>query len=502
MRKLFLSLLITVGVFAAITSCTDRQESAVAPEFVVDNNSWAAQWQDLAMEVLEDQRQFIQIVSGPITGQATWDANTIWVLNGPVFVTSGASLTIEPGTIIKAFPGQTFRSSYLVVAQGGQIFANGTADAPVIFTSLADRIRPGDDATFSSLPAGVRGLWGGLLVLGNAPSNSLPGQNFIEGIPVGGPVPSEFGGVDTTDNSGVLNYVSIRFGGTEIGDGNEINGCTLGSVGNGTEVDFVEVLSNRDDAFEWFGGTVVCDHLIGSFCGDDTFDWDQGFFGGGQYWFSFQAIVGDRAGEHDGGLGDAECDAPFSNPKIANVTYIGNGSNDLGQLRDNTGCSYNRAIFSGFGAGWEIEDRRDLAPGCGSAERLAAGDLQFTDVLLYNVGSGTTADAFSFVRDSSGAILTPGASADPSGNISGVLVGAGAVNDPLFNDNFVPSSGIVVGFPALDTVCFDSTTYLGAFEPGIADPWPIGWTRWSVVFGNPGGNLGPGTGSESPDPNP
>lgn len=501
MKKLSLTLLIFIGGFLMITSCTDQAVNP-ANEDQVSNDWDVSAWADLANEVLEEQRQFIQIVSGPITGNAVWDANTIWVLNGPVFVTDGSSLTIEPGTVVKAFPGQTFRSSYLVVARGGQLFANGSVDAPVIFTSLADRVAPGDEGTFSSLPAGVRGLWGGLLLLGDAPSNSLPGQNFIEGIPVGGPVPSEFGGMDTTDNSGVLNYVSIRFGGTEIGDGNEINGCTFGSVGNGTTVDFVEVISNRDDAFEWFGGTVICDHIIGSFSGDDIFDWDQGFFGGGQFWFSFQAIVGDRAGEHDGGLGDAECDAPFSTPQIANVTYVGGGGNDLGQMRDNTGGHYARSIFTNFGIGWEIEDRRDLLPGCGSQERLAAGDLTFSDVLFYNVGNGTTDDAFQFVRDSVDAILDPGASSDPSGSITGVIVGSGATNDPLFNENFVPSSGIVSGFPADTTDAFDDVSYLGAFEPGIAAPWTTGWTLWSVRFGNPGGNLGPGTGQESPDPNP
>jgi len=154
------------------------------------------------------------------------------------------------------------------------------------------------------------------------------------------------GGNDDDNCSGVLRYVTIRHGGTEIGEGNEINGLTLGAVGRGTLISHVEVWSNNDDGFEWFGGTVKCDHLIAAFCKDDAFDFDQGFRGKLQFLFAIQAdSTGDHCGEHDGAPADFVDSTPFSHPVIYNATYLGAGKTgtsgkNLFKLRENFGGEY------------------------------------------------------------------------------------------------------------------------------------------------------------------
>ena len=197
----------------------------------------------------------IQITDADISRNTTWTANNQYVLNGLVFVEEGETLTIEPGTVIKGKPGQGAEASALVVAREGKIFAEGTAEAPIIFTAEADDASDPED--FGSTD---RGLWGGVIVLGratlNSPSDSgSPITDNIEGIDIN-ETRGRFGGNDDTDNSGVLRYISIRHGGTLIGADNEINGLTLGAVGSGTTLEFIEVFANLDDGIEFFGGTL------------------------------------------------------------------------------------------------------------------------------------------------------------------------------------------------------------------------------------------------------
>ena len=166
--------------------------------------------------------------------------------------------------------------------------AEGTADAPIVFTSVADDLRPADikNGVFygTSLGNDVNGQWGGLLVLGKAPISAQndSGDDIteaqIEGIPTSDPN-GLYGGNDKADNSGVIKYVSIRHGGTNIGSGNEINGLTLGGVGSGTVIKNIEVVANQDDGIEWFGGTVSVDSVVIWNCYDDGLDTDQAWNG-------------------------------------------------------------------------------------------------------------------------------------------------------------------------------------------------------------------------------
>lgn len=219
------------------------------------------------------------VVSGSISTNTTWSAANIYELAGKVVVESGATLTIEAGTIIKGRQGAGTLASALVVAQGGMINANGSAAAPIIFTSVLDNIQPGE-ITGTNLGEADQGLWGGVIILGNAPISAADGDALsqVEGIPTSDAF-GAFGGTNAADNSGSFTYVSIRHGGALIGAGNEINGLTLGGVGSGTTINHIEVVSNLDDGIEFFGGTVNVSDVIIGFQGDDGLDIDMNYAG-------------------------------------------------------------------------------------------------------------------------------------------------------------------------------------------------------------------------------
>jgi len=212
----------------------------------------------------------------------TWSAPNIYTLQNRVTVTTGTTLTIEPGVVVKGQAGTGANASALLIARGATINAMGTPAQPIIFTSVADEITPGQLVS-PNLDSDVNGLWGGIIVLGNAPISAANdagdiAEVQIEGIPTSDPN-GLYGGNDANDNSGVLNYISIRHGGTNIGEGNEINGLTLGGVGAGTLIQGVEVVANQDDGIEWFGGTVSASEVLVWNCGDDGLDTDQAWNG-------------------------------------------------------------------------------------------------------------------------------------------------------------------------------------------------------------------------------
>ena len=221
---------------------------------------------------LSERTDVVITDNGEGTGTETWSCNNNYILNGYTFVNSGQALTIQAGTIVKGAAGSGVDASALIVSKGGQIFAEGTADCPIIFTYEGD-------ALDGSTQYNNRGQWGGIILLGDATTN-FGGVAQVEGIPTDNNQ-AQYGGDNDEDNSGVLTYVSIRHGGTQLGAANEINGLTLAGVGSGTTIHHVEVVANLDDGIEFFGGAVEVDHALVAFCGDDSFDWDQGFHGGG-----------------------------------------------------------------------------------------------------------------------------------------------------------------------------------------------------------------------------
>ena len=320
-----------------------------------------------------------------------WTADNEYILDGFVFIEDGAVLNIEAGTVIKGKPGQGENASALIVARGAKIYADGTADRPIIFTAESDDVKDPYDL---ELPAS--NLWGGLIILGRATVNTATGDGHIEGIPA--EERTQYGGSDDDDCSGVLRYVSIRHGGTDVGAGNEINGLTLGAVGRGTTIEFIEVFNNNDDGFEWFGGTVNCKYLISAFNLDDAFDHDEGLQSKMQFLFAIQDTAsGERCGEHDGGT-DPEDGTPYAHPVIYNATYLGSGMNaaasgndHLFKIRDNWGGEYHNSIFGDFAG--DAMDVEDLDSGHDSRERLETGDIAFNNNLWFDFAAGNSWDA-------------------------------------------------------------------------------------------------------------
>lgn len=229
-----------------------------------------------------------KIISSNITENTTWYSDTIYQLGGRITVEEGATLTIQPGTVIKGEAGTGANATALLIARGGKIMAEGTPQLPIVFTSIADEITPeqieSGDFKSPNLDPTVNGLWGGVIVLGNAKISPKPdnvGEVLsvqIEGIPTSD-ANGLYGGNDDADDSGVLKYISIRHGGANIGSGNEINGLTLGGVGSGTVIEHIEVVANQDDGIEWFGGKVNTSNVVVWNCGDDGIDTDQSWSG-------------------------------------------------------------------------------------------------------------------------------------------------------------------------------------------------------------------------------
>jgi hypothetical protein len=254
------------------------------------------------------------VKSGVLTADETWTAANIYELAGRVVVSEGVTLTIAPGTIIKGREGQGSLASALVVARGGRILAEGTATNPIIFTSTLDNIAVGQKVG-TNLTREDSKKWGGVIVLGRAPISAENGdtETNIEGLPAEEGY-GFYGGTVSNDDSGILSYVSIRHGGIVIGEGNEINGLTLGGVGTETVVNNIEVYATVDDGIECFGGTVDITNALVYYQGDDGIDLDMNYSGTIE---NFAVISGDGIGtdkslEIDGPEGSTYVDGLFT----------------------------------------------------------------------------------------------------------------------------------------------------------------------------------------------
>lgn len=445
MKKLnfqLLALLFTALVIG-VTSCSEDDDPEPEPE--------------------SDEYTIVDDGSG--TGTTTWKSGKIYFLQGFVFVNDGQILTIEPGCVIKGKAGQGENASALIVARGGTIIAEGTADNPIIFTAEADDLN-------GSVSITDRGLWGGLIILGNAKLNSTPGESQIEGIPTSEDR-GRYGGNDDDDDSGILKYVSIRHGGTDIGEGNEINGLTLGAVGSETEFDYIEVIANKDDGVEFFGGQPQLKHILVAYVGDDSYDYDEGFRGKGQFWCAIQdPNEGDRCGEHDGGT-DPETGTPYAIPTVYNATYIGRGT-DAGKriitFRDNAGGHYLNSIFTDQAKGIDIENLEEVQD---SYKQFQDGNLTIQNNVFWNVADGTNTGIFkisgpgSSEADSLAAVASFAAHFITANNV--------VTNPGVSKDNPVPSNAQTDNLAAYNNSWFDAVDYKGAFG---TENWAAGWTRY------------------------
>lgn len=309
-------------------------------------------------------------VTGFINEDTTWTPDNIYQLNQKVVVPDGVTLTINPGTIIKGSSGTGSLASALIIARGGSINAQGTAQQPIIFTSTSDNISCGQTAG-TNLGENDRGLWGGLIVLGYAPC-SFSGDietAQIEGIPADDTF-GQYGGTVADDDSGFLRYISIRHGGALIGEGNEINGLTLGGVGSGTVIDNIEVVANVDDGIEFFGGSVNASNLLVWAQGDDALDIDQAYSGLIDNAVVVLGDVSDHAFEIDGPEGTLN--GAFT---LQNATIIGNSVTSNGEYADyrSNAQGHTANIFA-----YDFKDSSDVElDNDGVATNYNNGDLTF-----------------------------------------------------------------------------------------------------------------------------
>ncbi|MGZ4060832.1 MAG: hypothetical protein ACXVPU_17490 [Bacteroidia bacterium] len=379
---------------------------------------------------------------GDLLANTILTCDKMWILDKKIYVPNGLSLTIEPGTVIKGVnTGVPSTATTLIVSRGGKIFADGTADCPIVMTAQAD---PMD----GSFPIHNNGQWGGLVLAGQASNDLTLAKNgpFAAGVGDGKiavadglgtfegfatsdfrdqfgvnlttPQPGYLTTFDDNDNSGILRYVSVRYAGAILTVGGELNGISFGSVGRGTTVDHVEVIAAADDNMEFWGGTVNIKNCTFMFGNDDNFDWDDGYSGKVQNIFTvktsqndtvgtvwgasdngFEADADDQQSGNGSGvaIGTIAAGGYRSHPIIYNCTMIGN--NKRQENSDNTGMAaimakeltegeiYN-CVFANFACGLDLWTGNKPGEGARTATTSSTGQ--------------TVIDAYDNWRDNNG----------------------------------------------------------------------------------------------------
>jgi len=402
-------------------------------------------------------------------GARTLSPDTLYTLHGLFYVESGASITIPAGTVIYGVPAAT-----LVIKPGGTISAAGTKFNPIIMTS--------SQAPGNRFP----GDWGGIVILGNAPVNQV--NPLIEG----GIIQGSFGGNNPHDNSGVLKYVRIEYPGYRFQLNNEINGLTLGGVGDATEINHIQVSYSFDDSYECFGGTVNLDHMVAMGGTDDDFDTDFGFKGHVQFGFglrdpNFSDPTGQSNGFESDNDGAGTSAWPQTHPIYTNMTLIGpeyigtlpvgNSFRNAGVLRRNSRISIFNSVIAGYPRGLSV---RDASINMAKADTLRFKNNEVTASYTYSVG-----DIHDTVRWAGiGSWFSAAANLDTLARVPSV-VGLGAII-ALNNPQPIPQAGSSLIGTAdfsdsyLADPWFQRTSYRGAFDPAL--PMNRQWTSYWTNF--------------------
>jgi hypothetical protein len=362
--------LTSILIIICISICSCQKKGCTDPN--ATNYNSQTNKDDGSCEYIQED----YLLTGTLNSDKTLDPTVIWSLQGRVIVPNGVTLTIPAGTIIKSKAGTGANATSLVIARGGKLFAQGTENSPIIMTSESDDISIGSNSG-SSLSENVRGLWGGLLILGYAPG-SFSGDVIefqIEGIPAS-ETNGIYGGNNPLDNSGIIQYLSIRHGGAEIGEGNEINGLTLGCVGSATTIDHIEIVGNVDDGIEFFGGTVNASELLVWGQGDDGLDIDQAYSGTISNSMVILNDASDHALEIDGPEGSAT--GSFT---LNNLTLVGTNNECIATGVDGEIADYRKGatgnnlniFIKNFTSGKDIELDADA-----DALSYKSGNLKFS----------------------------------------------------------------------------------------------------------------------------
>jgi hypothetical protein len=315
-KNYFVAILALVVNFAIAQIEPTTYRGAFAPS---PTAAWTDSWTEFNPKDADyTSTKPVVVISSDITANTTWSANNVYELRGTIYVRNNATLTIPAGTFIKS----NVASTALIVTRGAKLNAIGTATNPIVFTSK------------NAAGSRNRGDWGGILLLGKGRYNVNNGEQYIEGVSQ--TEETKYGGglsPVNNDNSGTLKYVRIEFAGYVFSENNELNGLTMGGVGSGTTIDYVQVSYSNDDSFEWFGGSVNCKHLV-AFAGlDDDFDTDNGYNGNVQFGLSIKDPSGfdistSESFESDNGnpgtaTGNATTDAWKTSAIFTNFTCLG-----------------------------------------------------------------------------------------------------------------------------------------------------------------------------------
>lgn len=412
-------------------------------------------------------------VSGSITSNTTWTNDNVYLLLEDIVVKNGATLTIQPGTLIKGF-SNAITPPRLVIATGAKINAQGTPEQPIVFTS--------DKAVGQR----KRADWAGIAICGLAPCNFKDGSNNpIQGrIECGDNSGSyDFGGNNPDDSSGVLSYVRIEYAGYTCGSNTELNSLTLGAVGHKTKIDHVIVSYGQDDGYEFFGGTASPNHIISLGSRDDDFDTDNGWSGKVQHGLIIRidtiADQGDvsNAFESDNDAGGT-ANTPLTGGVFSNVTVVGPAATTtstidakygwIARLRRNTSISIMNSLFMGYKIGLRIE-------GAAAQTNATNGDLQFLNNIIAGTQGAYGESAFdsAYLQNPASANKIYGGNANDS-----VKLNYAYGNPDMFN--FVPQAGSPVlsgaSFLSPKLSGFETTTYRGAFG---TDNWAACWAEFS-----------------------
>jgi PKD repeat protein len=428
------------------------------------------------------------IKSGNITTSETWTSNNIYILNGWVYVKAGATVTIQPGTIIK---GDFASQGALIVERDAKLVANGTADMPIVFTSQKS--------------VGLRnyGDWGGVIICGrgslNQPANASLGTQQGEAVVEGG-VGTIYGGAaspNDDDSSGVLRYVRIEYPGIAFQPNSEINGLTCCAVGRKTVIEHVQVSYSGDDSFEFFGGAVNCKWLIAYRGWDDEFDTDFGFHGHIQFGISIRdPNIADQSGSN-GFESDNDAtgttNTPFTQPIFSNMTVVGplafnssinsNYKRALHLRRNTRTCAYN-SVFMGYPTGLLIESST-------TQTNATNNDLQWRNNVLAGIGTDTLATTTAAnPNNTNGAFFIGDANLNNGwfGTAGFSNTNFTAISSLMFNNVSLtsPDFRLMAGSPLetgasftntnLSDPFFTQTTYRGAFDG--TNNWAACWTEF------------------------
>jgi len=305
-------------------------------------------------------------ISGTYTTDLDLEAKNSYVLNGALVMASGTKLTIEAGTTINALVSGS--DIYIAIAQGAKIEANGTASAPIVMTSNSSAPKAGD--------------WGGLILLGKAPINSVATGTSTSEI---GSLP--YGGTDAADNSGTIRYLRVQYSGGKADGSSENNGFSFYGVGSGTTIEYIQMFEGLDDGLEFFGGTVNVNYVSVINAQDDSIDWTEGYTGKVTNAYVKHGVDHDKAFECDGyntDIGNNASPKFFSAPEVTNVTVVSAKDNSEAiRLRAGTQGIFTNIVLNDFAEGFDLDGDTDGNNPTGQG--VIDGILKVVDITFNNV---------------------------------------------------------------------------------------------------------------------